>query len=318
MEIDFDEWLAPGADGSTPTDDFGDSLINDCFIPQIVFSTTFGYRTDVAEWNGKVPEDLCAVFDLENFPGKRSLEKRPEEEPRVGAALRRRRQGGPLRRALDTPEGVQRALAKLATIKDQVVWWSAGAETPQLLADKEVVMGSTYNGRLFSVIEEQKQPVAMLWDWQVFDFDGWVVPADLPEDQLDRGEGLHPLRHRHPAARRPGEVHLLRPGARLVAAAGRQARRPRHRHGAAHADQPGEPEELPGQQHRVVGRQPGRDGGALPGLADPVTLTRGRGRSGPARPDRRRAPWPTSPPPDRSAAARADARRRRHAAEGAA
>ena len=45
-----------------------------------------------------------------------------------------------------------------------MVWWSAGAETPQLLADGEVVMGSTYNGRLFSVIEEQKQPVAMLWD----------------------------------------------------------------------------------------------------------------------------------------------------------
>ena len=84
---------------------------------------------------------------------------------------------------LATDEGVQQALAKLGTIKDQVVWWSAGAETPQLLADKEVVMGSTYNGRLFSVIEEQNQPVAMLWDWQVFDFDGWIVPADLPEDR---------------------------------------------------------------------------------------------------------------------------------------
>ena len=81
---------------------------------------------------------------------------------------------------------MERALAKLDTIKDQVIWWSAGAETPQLLADKEVVMGSTYNGRLFSVIEEQNQPVAMLWDWQVFDFDGWVVPADLPKDRLDR------------------------------------------------------------------------------------------------------------------------------------
>ena len=39
------------------------------------------------------------------------------------------------------------SLAKRDSIKDQVIWWSAGAETPQLLADKEVVMGSTYNGR---------------------------------------------------------------------------------------------------------------------------------------------------------------------------
>ena len=26
----------------------------------------------------------------------------------------------------------------------------------------------------------------MLWDWQVFDFDGWIVPADLPEDRMNR------------------------------------------------------------------------------------------------------------------------------------
>jgi putative spermidine/putrescine transport system substrate-binding protein len=185
MELDFEKVLAPGADGSSVADDFGPSLINDCFIPQIVFSTTFGYRTDVAEWEGRVPTSLCDIFDLENFPGKRSLEKRPKKNLEWalicdGVAKEE------LYDVLSTPEGVERALAKLGTIKDQVVWWSAGAETPQLLADKEVVMGSTYNGRLFSVIEEQKQPVAMLWDWQVFDFDGWVVPADLPEDRLNR------------------------------------------------------------------------------------------------------------------------------------
>lgn len=184
-EIDFETVLAPGDGGETVTDDFADSLINDCFVPQIVFSTTFGYRTDIAEWNGAVPEDLCAVFDTETFPGKRALEKRPKKNLEWalicdGVAKE------DLYDVLSTPEGVTQALDKLGTIKDQTVWWSAGAETPQLLADKEVVMGSTYNGRLFSVIEEQQQPVAMLWDWQVFDFDGWVVPNDLPEDRMNR------------------------------------------------------------------------------------------------------------------------------------
>ncbi len=193
MEVDLDEILAPGDDGSAPTKDFEASgaVINECFIPQIVFSTTFGYRTDVPEWEGREPEDLCALFDTETFPGKRSIEKRPKKNIEWalicdGVAK------GDLYDVMSTDEGIERALAKLDTIKDDVIWWSAGAETPQLLADEEVVMGSTYNGRLFSVIEEQDQPVKMLWDWQVFDFDGWVIPADLPEERLNRV--LHFLR----------------------------------------------------------------------------------------------------------------------------
>ena len=77
LEIDADEMLAPGDDGSSASDDFGDLIVSDCFIPQIVYSTTFGYRTDVAEWNGATPDDICDVFDLETFPGQRSLERRP-------------------------------------------------------------------------------------------------------------------------------------------------------------------------------------------------------------------------------------------------
>ena len=66
-----------------------------------------------------------------------------------------------------------------------MIWWSAGADTPQLLADGEIVIGSTYNGRLFSLIEEKGVPVGMLWDAQVFDLDGWIIPAGLPEDRLE-------------------------------------------------------------------------------------------------------------------------------------
>src|SRR5690606_39301427 len=91
---------------------------------------------------------------------------------------------------LGTDEGVERACKKLDTIKDQVVWWTAGAETPQLLADGEVVIGSTYNGRLFSVIAEQNQPVSMLWDAQIYDLAGWSVPTGLPQDRLGAVRGF--------------------------------------------------------------------------------------------------------------------------------
>ncbi|WP_439154333.1 extracellular solute-binding protein [Yoonia sp.] len=185
MEIDHDELLAPGDDGSDPTDDFGDLLVSDCFIPQIVYSTTFGYRTDVEAWNGATPDDICDVFDLETFPGQRSLERRPINNMEWALLC----SGVPkadVYDVLETEEGQDMAFAKLETIKDNVVWWSAGADTPQLLADGEVVIGSTYNGRLFSLIEEQDQPVAMMWDAQVFDLDGWIIPAGLSDERLAR------------------------------------------------------------------------------------------------------------------------------------
>ena len=183
LEIDADTDLAPAPDGTPASEDFGDLLVSDCFIPQIVYSTTVGYRADMV--GDTAPTDICALFDLETYPGKRSLEKRPINNMEWALLC----DGVPkddVYSVLETGEGQDRALAKLETIKDQTVWWSAAADTPQLLADGEIVMGSTYNGRLFSVIEEQNQPVEILWDAQVFDLDGWIIPAGLSPEREAR------------------------------------------------------------------------------------------------------------------------------------
>ena len=181
MEIDPDTMLAAAPDGTPAAEDFGDMLVSSCFIPQIVYSTTFGYRTDLV--GDKAPDSVCAVFDTATYPGKRSLFGVPINNM-DWALLCDGVEKADIYDVLETEEGQAQAFAKLDTIKDDVIWVSAGADTPQLLADGEVVMGATYNGRLFSVIEEQKQPVAMIWDGQVMDLDGWIIPAGLsPERQ---------------------------------------------------------------------------------------------------------------------------------------
>jgi putative spermidine/putrescine transport system substrate-binding protein len=179
LEIDPDTDLAPAPDGTPASEDFFEGILSpggsNCFIPQIVYSTTFGYRTD--KFGGNNPSKLADVFDLAGFPGKRSLEQKP-----IGnlewALIADGVDPAAVYDVLSTPEGVDQAFAKLDTIKGQTIWWTKGAQPPQLLADGEVVIASAYNGRLFSAIEEEKQPIAMLWDWQVFDLDGWVIPAD--------------------------------------------------------------------------------------------------------------------------------------------
>ena len=183
MEIDHDAQLAAAPDGTSASDDFGDMIVSDCFIPQIVFSTTFGYRTDMVPDGVEPPKGACDVFDLDTYPGKRGLNRQPIANLEWallcdGVAYE------DVYDTLETEEGQNRAFAKLDTIKDQTIFWSSAAEAIQLLADGEVFMSSTFNGRLFSAIVEQNQPIGMAWDWQMFDIDGWVVPAGLPEDRL--------------------------------------------------------------------------------------------------------------------------------------
>jgi len=176
MEIDHDTMLPPAPDGTPASEDFGALIVSPCYIPNIVYSTTFGYRYDLLP---EEPTQIEDVFDLDRFPGKRSLQKAAINNVEW-ALLADGVPADQIYQVLDTEEGKARAFAKLDTIKDSVIWWEAGAQTPQLLADGEVVIGSTYNGRLFSVIEEDKQPIKMLWDWQIFDLDGWIVPVNAP------------------------------------------------------------------------------------------------------------------------------------------
>ena len=170
--VDHDKLLAPAPDGTPASKDFGDLIVSECFIPQIVYSTTFGYRKDLLK---SAPKTIKDVFDLSKFPGKRALEKKPINNLEW-ALIADGVSPAKVYDVLSTEEGVARAFKKLDTIKSQVVWWTKGAQPVQLLADGEVVMASAYNGRLFAGIAEDKQPIGMLWDWQVFDLDGWVIP----------------------------------------------------------------------------------------------------------------------------------------------
>jgi putative spermidine/putrescine transport system substrate-binding protein len=173
--IDMDKEMAAAPDGTPPSKDFIEgTLQSECFIPQIIYSTVFAYRTDV--WGDKKPTTMTDVFNTEKFPGKRTLQKSPKYNLEWALIA----DGVPVTKVydvLDTDEGKDRAFKKLATIKKDVIWWTEGAVPAQLLADGEVVFGTGYNGRLFTAINQEKQPLAMLWDGQALDIDGWAIPA---------------------------------------------------------------------------------------------------------------------------------------------
>jgi putative spermidine/putrescine transport system substrate-binding protein len=168
--------LPPGADGTPAADDFLPGSVTDCAVSTIVFSTIYAYDTT------KFPEGpttIADLFDTTKFPGKRALGKRPKANLEM-ALMADGVPAADVYAVLGTPEGVDRAFAKLDSIKADIVWWEAGAQPPQLLADGEVVMATAYNGRMFSAEVADGKPFKTVWDGQVYEYDLFVVPKGAP------------------------------------------------------------------------------------------------------------------------------------------
>lgn len=144
----------------------------DCAVGTIVVTTVTAYDKTVFT-DG--PKSLQDFFDLAKFPGKRGLWKRPFVNLEW-ALIADGVAPAEVYKVLSTPEGVDRAFAKLAKIKDQIVWWEAGAQPAQLLADKEVAITSAWSGRIQTAITTEKKPFAVVWDAQALDFNFWAIP----------------------------------------------------------------------------------------------------------------------------------------------
>jgi putative spermidine/putrescine transport system substrate-binding protein len=169
--------LEPGADGTPAIDDFLPGTLSDCMVPTDVFSTVVAY--DTTKFGDNPPTTIADFFDLETFPGRRGVKRGAKAVLEMALMA----DGVPAAEVYDllaTPEGQDRAFAKLDTIKDQVVWWEAGAQPPQLLADGEVTMTFAYNGRIFNAAVAEGKPFEVIWDGQVYEFEGLAIPKGAP------------------------------------------------------------------------------------------------------------------------------------------
>lgn len=166
--------LPPAPDGTPATTDFLSGALQDCAVANIVWSSVYVYDSSkIRNWNR--PKTMADFFDTDAFPGKRGMRK----NPKVTLEFALIADGVPTSEVYDvlgTEQGVARAFAKLDTIKDDIVWWEAGAQPPQLLADGEVIFTTAYNGRIFNAVAAEDQTFEMVWDGQIYDFDLWVIP----------------------------------------------------------------------------------------------------------------------------------------------
>jgi putative spermidine/putrescine transport system substrate-binding protein len=189
--------LPPAPDGTPAIDDFLPGAVTDCLVSTDVYSTVYAY--DTTKYPENPPTTVADFFDLEKFPGKRGIRKGAKGTLEM-ALLADGVPPADIYTVLSTPEGLDRAFAKLDKIKADTVWWEAGAQPPQLLADGEVAMTVAWNGRIFNAAVAEGKPFKIVWDGQVYELEGFVIPKGAPNKDaalefIKFATGTEPLAH---------------------------------------------------------------------------------------------------------------------------
>ena len=141
-----------------------------------MYDFVLGYDKDKLK---DAPKSWADFFDTKKYPGKRSLRQGPKTTLEI-ALIADGVAPMDVYKVLATDEGIERAFKKLDTIKNDIVWWKAGAQPPQLLASGEVAMTSVYNGRIDTANKNEKKNFGMVWDGALYTLDSWVILKGSP------------------------------------------------------------------------------------------------------------------------------------------
>lgn len=156
-----------------------ESAKSTCGLGNVVIPMGIGYNSQTLT---TAPTGMADFFDLEKFPGKRGLRTGPKfnlEFALLGDGVTPEE----LYSVLSTPEGLDRAFAKLDSIKPQVQFWDSGAQPVEWLVANNVAMTITYNGRIYAAKDEGKS-LEFVWQNPVYSIDAWAIPAGSPHKDM--------------------------------------------------------------------------------------------------------------------------------------
>jgi len=154
----------------TNPDDFEPVTRRDDMIANIYFSSVLGYNSQTFP-TGKHPRSWAEFWDLKKFAGPRMLADMASGAVDLEFALLA--DGVP--RDKIYPIDVNRAFKSLDRVRPAIrKFWDTGALSAQMLADKEVVLGSIWNGRLQSVADKGA-PLAIEWNEAMLQTQYWAI-----------------------------------------------------------------------------------------------------------------------------------------------
>jgi len=154
----------------------------ECGSAALVWSVAIAYDTDKL---AQAPVSWADFWNVEKIPGKRGLRKRAVYNLEF-ALLADGVKVEDVYQVLGTPEGVNRAFAKLTELKPHIQWWEAGAQPAQWLAAGDVVMTSTYSGRIAAAAQGGSH-LGLVWPGSLYGMDYWaIIKGSRHVDQAKR------------------------------------------------------------------------------------------------------------------------------------
>jgi putative spermidine/putrescine transport system substrate-binding protein len=159
-----------------PASDLVSGSLSRCGLGAIIYNFVLGYDATALK---TAPKDWRDFFDLQAFPGKRALRGSPKGNLEIalmadGVAPK------DVYATLSTAAGVERAFAKLDTIKSSLIFWKSGAQPIQMLSSGEVSMTTSYNGRVTNAVRNDKKNFGLVWNQSLQTVDSWVMMKNSP------------------------------------------------------------------------------------------------------------------------------------------
>ncbi|HXC55036.1 MAG TPA: extracellular solute-binding protein [Rhizomicrobium sp.] len=173
--------LPAGADGTPAARDFVKNAVGPCWVGSVVYSQVIAYAP--GRFAGAAPRTAADFFDLRRFPGPRALRRGSAKFNLELALLADGMKPGDVYDALLTPVGIDRALAKLATLKGSLVWWNESADAVAMLGDGRAAFATVLDGDVYDAAQHHRG-VGVIWDRQLYELDVFGVPKGDPRKDV--------------------------------------------------------------------------------------------------------------------------------------
>ncbi|MER8387112.1 ABC transporter substrate-binding protein [Mesorhizobium sp. M1380] len=153
--------------------DFFDSMATDAWFMTLVAGSCLAWNTEVYPGE-KAPKSWADFFKkASSIKGRRTLQKAATLTMDIAAL------GDGVPKDKLYPLDLDRAIASLDRIRDDLVWWTSGSQSQQNMVSGEADMGFLWNGRA-QQLKDQGKPIDFTFQDAVLDGDAFIIPKGHP------------------------------------------------------------------------------------------------------------------------------------------